>query len=208
MAPARLVVAPLGVTLASSAGMSHRPLTESYFVMLGTIEPRKNHLLVLNLWRELYAKYGRETPSLLLVGSRGWKNRDIIAMIERNTPPRGAVEELGRLPDADVAGLLKGARALLLPSFAEGYGLPLAEALSHGTPVLCSDLPVFHEVGAGIPEYLPPTDTEAWRVAVLDYADVGSPRRAEQLRRLSAWSPPSWLRHFAVVDEILGTLGK
>lgn len=208
MAPAKLVVAPLGVSFCKNAGMSHQPPPEPYFVMLGTIEPRKNHLLVLNLWRDLYAEFGRETPRLLLVGSRGWKNRDIIEMIEQNAPPRGKVEELGRLPDAAVADVLKGARALLLPSFAEGYGLPLAEALSHGTPVICSDLPVFHEVGADIPEYLPPADTEGWRTAVADYVDANSSRRASQLRRIDAWSPPSWSRHFAVVGETLRTLGK
>jgi glycosyltransferase involved in cell wall biosynthesis len=208
LAPGKLVVAPLGVTLGKDAGTSGRSPAGPYFVMVGTIEPRKNHLLVLNLWRDLYAEFGQETPRLLLVGSRGWKNHDIIEMIERNAPPRGMVEELGRLPDAAVAGLLKGARALLLPSFAEGYGLPLAEALSHGTPVLCSDLPVFHEVGAGIPDYLAPTAPEAWRAAVLDYAGAHSPRRDAQLRRLSSWSPPSWARHFAVVDETLRALGK
>lgn len=208
MAPEKLVVAPLGVTLGKNSPASYRQPSGPYFVMLGTIEPRKNHLLILNLWRDLHAELGQKTPRLLLIGSRGWKNRDIIAMIEQNAPPRGAVEELGRLPDAAVADLMKGARALLLPSFAEGYGLPLAEALSRGTPVLCSDLPVFHEVGAGIPDYLSPTNAEAWRAAVLDYAGPNSTRRTDQLRRLGSWSPPSWKRHFDIVDETLSILGK
>ena len=188
MAPEMLVVAPQGVTLAKVPGVASRPPTEPYFVMLGTIEPRKNHLVILNLWRDLHAEFRRKAPKLLLVGSRGWKNRDIIDLIEWNAPPRGMVEELGRLPDMAVASLLEGARALLLPSFAAGYGLPLAEALSHGAPVLCSDLPVFHEVGRGIPDYLPPTAAGAWRAAVLDYAGPGSPRRAAQLVRMASWS--------------------
>lgn len=97
MPPERLVVATLGVTIGQGFGTGHQPPASPYFVMVGTIEPSKNHLLVLNLWRDLHAEYGRETPRLLLVGSLGWKNCDIIEVFERNAPPRGVVEELGRL---------------------------------------------------------------------------------------------------------------
>ena len=99
--------------------------------------------------------------------------------------------------------MLKGARALLLPSFAEGYGLPLAEALTQGTPVLCSDIPVFREIGGGVPDYLDPADGAAWRAAVLDYAEPQSPSRQAQLQRLGGWSQPTWERHFTLVDTAL-----
>jgi glycosyltransferase involved in cell wall biosynthesis len=174
--------------------------------MLGTIEPRKNHRLILDVWLELHGELGPATPHLFIVGERGWKSQDVIESLEHSAPLRGFVKECGRMPDATVAGLLKGARALLLPSFAEGYGLPLAEALTQGTPVLCSDIPVFHEVGGDIPDYLSPTDGTAWRAAVLDYAQPHSTKREAQRRRLASWSQPTWKQHFAVVDAALRTL--
>jgi len=201
-----LIVAPPGVALRANVGVPPDLPRQPYFVMLGTIEPRKNHKLILELWLELRRELGESTPPLLVVGERGWKNRDVIEILERCAPLHGIVEECGRLPDAAVAGLLKGACALLLPSFAEGYGLPLAEALTYGTPVLCSDIQVFREVGGDIPEFLDPADGRAWRAAVHDYAQPHSLRRQAQLRRLASWSRPTWEQHFAVVAPALRKL--
>ena len=146
---------------------------------------------------------GDAAPRLLLIGRRGWRARRILAPLDRPGPLRGLVEAHDALPDAAVARLLTGARALLHPSFAEGFGLPVAEALALGLPVLCSDLPELRELAGGAPEYLGPRDMAAWHAAVLDYAQPNSPRRAAQLDRLAAWRPPSWQAHFAAVRELL-----
>jgi glycosyltransferase involved in cell wall biosynthesis len=95
---------------------------------------------------------------------------------------------------------VEGACALLYPSFAEGYGLPVAEALALGVPVLCSDLPELREIGHEVPEYLDPCDERAWRRAILDYAQIDSLRRQNQLSRLAEWRAPSWEQHF---DRVL-----
>jgi glycosyltransferase involved in cell wall biosynthesis len=139
---------------------------------------------------------------LLVIGERGWKSRDVIDLLERGIP-QDHVTECGRLSDAAVAGLLKGARALPLSSFAEGYGLPLAEAMTQGAPVLCRDIPVFREVGGDIPGYVNPTDRLAWHAAVLDYAQAHSAQREAQLRTLASWSRPTWAQHFPVVKDVL-----
>src|SRR5262249_22522618 len=115
-----------------------------YFAVLGTIEPRKNHLLLLNFWSRLAATLSAP-PRLLVIGPRGWENEQVLDMLERSRRLRGLVEEHNALSDAQVGSVLSRARALLLPSFAEGYGLPLAEALASGIPVLCSDIAVFRE---------------------------------------------------------------
>ncbi len=201
-----VIVAPLGVSQPADGSAGGELVEPSYFVMLGTIEPRKNHRLILDLWLELRRTFGLSTPSLLVIGERGWKIDDIVKALEESARQQGPVRECGRLPDAAVAGILKGARALLLPSLAEGYGLPLAEALACGTPVLCSDIPVFREVGGEVPDYLDPTDGPAWREAVLDYAQPGSASREAQLRRLDSWSHPTWANHFAIVDAALREL--
>lgn len=185
------------------AAASARPMAESYFVMLSTIEPRKNHLLLLNLWREIVAQRGRAAPKLVMIGRRGWECEQVVDMLERCEVLKGQVIEIPDCDDAQLATWLHHAQALLFPSFAEGYGLPLIEALALGTPVIASDLPVFHELAGGIPDYLDPLDGPGWRQAVLDYASVNSPRRMAQKARMVGWQVPSWESHFEKVEDFI-----
>jgi glycosyltransferase involved in cell wall biosynthesis len=124
-------------------------------------------------------------------------------MLERCPALVGVVREYQDLPDNAVARLLQGARALLFPSFTEGYGLPLAEALALGVPAICSDLPALREVGGEAPEYLDPLDGLGWRRLILGFTDEDSRVREAQLRRIDRWSSPSWEDHFALVDPWL-----
>jgi len=198
-----VLIAPLGIDLVPAAQSATAHSHPPYFVCIGTIEPKKNHLLLLNLWRRLAIEQGGRAPRLVLIGQRGWENENVIDMIERSLPLRGLIEEHNALPDVTVTRLLRGARALLLPSFAEGYGLPVAEALALGVPVLCSDLPALRAVGKDVPEYLDPLDGPGWHAAVLDYAQETSRRRRAQLTRLSEWKPPCWEDHFDAVETLI-----
>jgi glycosyltransferase involved in cell wall biosynthesis len=208
---------PPGITIRTAAlgaqafpqARSTRKAADSraYFVVLGTIEPRKNHLLLLNLWARLGTLLP-QPPKLIVIGSRGWENEQVVDMLERSRRLKGLVEEHRALSDGQVGAWLHGARALLLPSFAEGFGLPLAEALASGVPVICSDIPVFRELGGRVPEYLDVHDLRAWTQAVLDYSRPDSARRAAQLERLARWRVPSWAGHFGAVDGLLGEIGE
>jgi glycosyltransferase involved in cell wall biosynthesis len=200
---APVLVAPFGFDLPAGSADGAPPLNAPYFVCVSTIEARKNHLLLLNLWRQLADGLGDAVPRLVLIGQRGWETESAIDMLERCPALRGVVLERNNLPDAEVAQLLKGAQALLLPSFAEGFGFPLVEALALGVPVLCSDLAALRENGAGVPEYFDPLDGLGWRAAVLDYSLPVSSRREAQLRRLAGWTPPSWEGHFASVEALI-----
>jgi glycosyltransferase involved in cell wall biosynthesis len=202
-APEAIAVAPLGLDARRAPAAAAPPAAAPYFVCLGTIEPRKNHLLLLHLWRDLAARFGDAAPRLLLIGRRGWENENILDLLDRCAALRGLVRECGTPGDAEVSALLAGGRAILFPSFAEGYGLPLAEALALGVPALCSDLPALREVGGAVPDYLDPLDGAAWRRAVLDYARPYSAARAAQLSRLASWRAPGWDAHFAAVDALL-----
>ena len=179
-----------------------------YFVCLGTIEPRKNHLLLLHMWRHFAETLPPESvPRLVVVGRRGWENEQIVDMLERCPALVDHVDELGGCPDAHLSALLRGATALLMPSFAEGYGMPVAEALSVGTPVICSDLPALREVGEDVPEYLDPLDGTGWRAAVLDHA-AGGALHAAQMERLPGWHNPSWEEHIAIVVHAVENLAR
>jgi glycosyltransferase involved in cell wall biosynthesis len=183
------------------------PIDAPYFVVLGTIEPRKNHLLLLNLWRELVEHHGSAAPHLVLIGRRGWECENVVDMLERCDALRDHVHEVPDCPDASLAQYLQHARALLFPSFAEGFGMPLVEALLMGTPVVASTLPVFREIAGPVPDYLSPLDGPGWMQAVRDYAASPSPRRDAQLQRMQGFRVPTWDAHFAQVEQLLERLG-
>ncbi len=177
-----------------------------YFVCVGTIEPRKNHLLLLNVWRRLVERFGEGAPKLVMVGRRGWENENVIDILERSTVLSGHVVEEADMSDRKLAELLSGARAMLLPSFAEGYGMPVAEALAAGVPVIASDIQSLREVGGDVPEYLDPIDGLGWYDMIADYARSDSSARARQFDRLLGWSPTFWSDHIDIVLDVVRTV--
>jgi glycosyltransferase involved in cell wall biosynthesis len=199
------VVAPLGQSL-SRVPAGPRPIDAPYFVILGTIEPRKNHLLLLQLWRKLVDRHGGASPRLVVIGMRGWECENVVDLLERSPRLRGAVIERNRCEDREVATWLTHARALLFPSFAEGYGMPINEALSLGLPVIASRLPVFEEVAGDVPEYIDALDGERWLEVIEDYAAERSALRDAQLERMKQFRPATWEGHFDTVDAFLATL--
>ena len=149
----------------------HEPVQEApYFVILGTIEPRKNHLHLLHIWREMAQDGIDSIPHLFIIGKRGWENENILAMLERCEIIQPYVFERNDLDDVALVKLLAGARAVLFPSFAEGFGLPLAEAIKLRVPIIASDLDVFREFAGDMPIYLNPLDGPAWKDAILKLA--------------------------------------
>jgi len=145
---------------------------QPYFIICGTIEPRKNHLLVLNLWRELARLFGPATPKLIVAGARGWENENIVDMLERCPAIRDHVIEASGLSTPSLKRLIDNARAVLMPSFAEGYGLPVAEALTAGTPVLASNLPSLRAMrGSGL-VWLDPLDGPGWLAAIRSLSEA------------------------------------
>nr|WP_234033039.1 glycosyltransferase family 1 protein [Erythrobacter rubeus] len=179
-----------------------------YFLCLGTIEPRKNHLLLLHLWRDMAAALpAKEIPRLVIIGRRGWENEQILDLLDRCPVLEPHVQEVNGCGDLELAAMIRGATALLMPSFAEGFGMPIAEALSVGTPVIASDIAAHREVGLDVPEYLDPLDGHGWRQIILDYAKRG-PARQAQLDRLKSWNAPDWSDHMSIAAQVIEDAAK
>jgi glycosyltransferase involved in cell wall biosynthesis len=192
-----------GVTACEAAAPPH---DGPYFVMLGTIEPRKNHWFMLHIWRRLVETLGDQAPKLVIIGRRGWECENVVDMLERCGPIRGTVIEETECSDHQLRAWLLHARALLFPSFVEGYGMPLVEALTLGVPVLASDLGVFHEIAGDIPDYLDPLDGPGWLKRIRDYSESASKDREAQLLRMASFEAPTWREHFEHVDTFLHDL--
>lgn len=110
-------------------------LERPYALFVGTIEPRKNLPVLLNAWEKLPASYRKEVE-LLIAGPFGWESACLRARLE--SPPPG-VRYLGHLPEDDLPGLTAGAQMFIYPSLYEGFGLPVAQAMAAGVPVLTSN---------------------------------------------------------------------
>ncbi len=167
-----------------------------FFVLCSTIEPRKNHLMILAVWRALARRLGPNTPKLVLVGTRGWHYDPIIDLIERSPPLRDHVLEVNGLSTPGLKRLIDNAQAVLMPSFGEGYGLPVHEALAAGAPVVASDVSAFREIDATGIERLSPLDGDGWLRAV--EARIG-PRPGESGRL----APAVWTSYFEGLDAFI-----
>ena len=188
--PPPQIVAPLGTDLALPSDLPpeidpRRPR----FVVLGTIEPRKNHSLLLDVWDALRAP----RPQLVVIGRRGWAAPSLFERLGR-TP---GVIELNDLSDSSVAAVLTGAHALLMPSFAEGFGLPLTEAAARGVPVICSNLPVAKELLANYATFLTVDDVAAWQAEIAE-------RSSFPPKTMKSLEVPFWIAHFQKVQAGLG----
>ena len=186
-----------GVAAEPPAGDRGHP----YFVMIGTMEPRKNHLLVLHVWRELLAA-DANAPRLVLIGARGWENEQVADILDRSVALRAHVAELSGLPSARLARLLRGSCGLLAPSHDEGYGLPVVEALALGAPAIASDIPVFREVTQGRARLLSPLAGPAWR-AEIERLGADPPYRRSRQEEARRFEAPTWRGYFAGVEGFL-----
>lgn len=199
-----VAVAPLWSEISVEPERTPPVAATPYFVCLGTIEPRKNHHMLLTMWRDLARDRGEATPALVLVGRRGWANESVFALLDRTPFARDCVIEVAEIPDAALRALLAGARGLLFPSFAEGFGLPVIEAAAAGCPVIASDLPIFHEVGEACVHTLDPTDGPGWRRAVLDLCEPDSQLRRAFFATREGFRPPDRTAHFTAAARAPG----
>jgi glycosyltransferase involved in cell wall biosynthesis len=152
-------------------------------VALGTIEPRKNHALLFDIWESGTA----DQPQLHVIGAKGWASPALFAQMDRLIA-RNLVVHHPNLDDPAAMALLAGAQALLFPSFAEGFGLPPLEAATLGVPVVANDLPVLREVLGDFAVYLDAADRYSWIevIAALRY----------QGEKKNSFRPPTWSQHF------------
>ncbi len=173
-----------------------------YFVVCGTLEPRKNHLLLLQAWRDLVARHGPAAPRLVIVGTRGWKFGAVADMLDRCPAMHSHVVEVNGLTTPALRRLLDGARALLMPTFGEGYGLPVHEAIAAGVPVVAADIPVFRGLDAGLVTLIDPIDGVAWRREIESRAAAPRPMPPEAAVR----PPTAWADYFKRVEAFVSDL--
>jgi glycosyltransferase involved in cell wall biosynthesis len=149
-----------------------------YLLMVGTLEPRKNHRLALLALAQL--KAAGYPHRLLIVGGKGWLFTPISALVE-GLELGDRVTFTGYAPAADLPALYSAADALLLPSLYEGFGFPLLEAMCCGAPVVCSRASSLPELAGDAALLIDPADVDGLVAAIQQILD--RPALAADLRK-------------------------
>ena len=177
----------------------------NYFVICGTIEPRKNHALLINVWRDLVDERGKAAPKLVIVGAPGWSAEAVLNQLRQSTSMHDHIILAAGLSTPGLRSLVAHASGLLMPSFAEGFGLPIIEALALGTPVIASDLASHRETAGNMAVYRSPIDGLGWRREIERhaYGDMAH----EMRRRIAAEHRPFTSKeYFTEIAHFLETV--
>jgi alpha-1,2-rhamnosyltransferase len=175
---------------------------DSPFLVVGAIEPRKNHGFVLDAFERLWEHPVTSHVRLAIAGRPGFKSGPTLKRIKSDPRYGSHLFLLSDLDDTEIDHAYRHARAVVFASIAEGFGLPIVEALRHGQTVIASDLPIHREVGG----------------EACDYFDVAAPGRLadaivkhEELHRSVAAAhrfgpePATWATAAARLIDAIGT---
>jgi len=190
---------PLGGDLPPSKVQATLPdaLTgKRYAIFVSTIEPRKNHRALYEAWDHA-VRQGRidaETCRLVFVGRAGWNTSELMHEIRTNPHTKDSIVLMEGVSDAMLDALYKGADFGLFPSRYEGYGLPLAEMLSHGLPCIVSPAGSLPEVGEQLVVYKDPIDIAGWSEEIVRFFSEPQLLAAHRQAIRERYRPISWER--------------
>lgn len=194
-APRPIATVPFGAGFPSSAGLRQLPdaADRAHVLYVSTIEVRKNHMLLVRIWKKLIADHGADkVPPLMFAGKYGWEIDELKAELAATRFLDGKVKVAQDLTDGELAGLYKSALFTVFPSLCEGWGLPVAESLHYGRYCIASSATSIPEVGGRFVDYHDPCDeAEAHRLVERALFEPGVVAAAEQRIR-DKFRAPGW----------------
>ncbi|MFW0753491.1 glycosyltransferase family 4 protein [Pseudomonas sp. H11T01] len=157
------------------------------FLMVSTIEPRKNHGYLLDAFERAWAAGSK--ARLCIAGRIGWKCDALIERIRKHPELNKRLFMFNTLTDKSLEHAYSNSTALVFPSYVEGFGLPLVEAMQRGLPAMGSDIPVFREIGGEFMAYFDLTDPQSLADLVARMESTGE---FPADRTVSEWRWLSW----------------
>ena len=193
-------VFPLGCDLPVGSGPEEKtslpaPLQGKRFALyVSTIEPRKNHRMLYEAWDECVRtkRVDPERDRLVFVGRRGWATDDLLREIETNPMTCDTIVLLHDVSDVQLRTLYRDCAFVVFPSYTEGFGLPLAEALGYGKLCISSDAGALAEIGGDLVMQLDPNDTLAWADTMARLMAAESEVDQWEARVRNTYRPISW----------------
>lgn len=172
----------------------HQQVKPGAFVLcVCTLEPRKNHALLFNVWRTLYETDRENLVPLVLVGKLGWNSKDLVNMIgQSNRLYPEHIKIFCDVADEDLAWLYTNCLFSVYPSYYEGWGLPIAESLAYGKVCIASDSSSMNEVGPGLAELIDPLDQLGWIQRIRQYLRHPEYLKDRENIIKSVYTAPNW----------------
>lgn len=164
----------------------------NYVLCVSTIQPRKNHGLLLMTWRLLLARRRGDCPQLVLVGKKGWNSDDLLYFFAHHPDLRKLVSIVEQPSDAGLRRLYQNSWLTVYPSLYEGWGLPISESLAAGKLCLSSDSSSMPEAGGELAEYFSPYDPMGLCNLIEKYLDDPAALAAAEARIRTSFVPSSW----------------
>jgi len=178
-------------------------LPKKFILSVGSIEPRKNLIGLLEAYSKLSLEIKKEYK-LVIAGFKGWENKEIMALIEKN---QENIHYLGFISDKELSIVYNLASLFVFPSFYEGFGLPVLEAMACGTPVVCSDSSSIPEVGGDAVVYCDPNNTDDISnkiVQVLNDTELQKSMKVSGIKRAKEFTwEKSASQHIKVFQKVL-----
>ena len=147
--------------------LKHSELCKSYegkdfVIYVSSLDLRKNHILLVNVWRRLIEQRGGKVPAMLFVGRSMWGGDQIMEMVTEETALAGKVTFLQDVSDQELHWMYRNCLFTVYPSLHEGWGLPVAESLAMGKVCIASNSTSTREIAPSLTELLDPYDFNAW----------------------------------------------
>jgi len=161
----------------------------AFILCVGTVEARKNHVLLYYAYR-LAKRRGIALPQLVIVGREGYRAGDIFHILQEDPELAGRVTVLSDLDDDGLAWLYRNCRFTVYPSMYEGWGLPIAESLAWGKPVIASQTSSMPEIAGDLVDYIDPFSVEECLAAIARLNDDSELQAA--LARVARYRPTTW----------------
>jgi glycosyltransferase involved in cell wall biosynthesis len=177
----------------TSGGDCALDLPQHFVLFVSTIEIRKNHRLLVKVWRQLLQRHGAAAvPALVFVGQIGWLVDDLLEELKDSEYLGGKIVLLAKLSDTELRQAYRSSLFTVFPSWCEGWGLPVAESLMHGKFCVASNRTSIPEVGGDLIDYFDPSD-EADALAKIErlMLDPGY-LSAREARLRAEYRPRSW----------------
>lgn len=179
-------------------------IKKPYFLCLGTLKPNKNISLLIKSFSQFLKTNNKHR--LVIAGKKGWLYHDIFRTVQ-NLKLQDKVIFTGFITETEKWSLLKNARVFLMPSLYEGFGIPILEAMSVGTPVICSNTSSLPEVaGESALTINPKSEKELTRTMI----KITDPKIHQKYRRLGFQQAQkfSWIKTAQTVLKTLENLGR
>jgi glycosyltransferase involved in cell wall biosynthesis len=161
-----------------SAGENGKP-AEAFWLAVGSMEPRKNYNAIFSAIDLYWSRSKRPSPVWIAAAAAGWKNEEM-KMRARHLEAKGRIRILGYVDEERLAALYRDSLGLVFPSWYEGFGLPVLEAMQCGCSVICSNRTSLPEVGGDVPLYIDPAEPESICDAMILLEE--NPERRRQCR--------------------------